>query len=269
MNAVRDAIANVLETWGPPALTALLTLVIGWVIARILRGVLRRAMNRGKVDPTLTGFSVNLFYMALMALVVITALGKLNVPTASFVAVIGAAGLALGFALQGSLGNFASGVMLILFRPFRVGDYIEAGGTSGSVEEIQVFATTLKTPDNKKIVVPNGAITAANIVNYSAKPVRRVDMVFGIGYSDDIAKARQIISDILAKDDRVLRDPEPTIAVCELADSSVNLAVRPWVNTPDYWGVLFDVTEAVKLEFDKQGVSIPFPQQDVHMHQVA
>jgi small conductance mechanosensitive channel len=200
---------------------------------------------------------------------VITALGKLNVPTASFVAVIGAAGLAVGFAMQGSLGNFASGVMLILFRPFRVGDYVEAGGTSGSVEEIQVFATTLKTPDNKKIVVPNAAITAANIVNYSAKPVRRVDMVFGIGYGDDIAKAKQIISDILAKDDRVLRDPEPTIAVCELADSSVNLAVRPWVNTPDYWGVLFDVTEAVKLEFDKQGVSIPFPQQDVHMHQVA
>lgn len=269
MQALVDGVLNLVTTWGPPAVYAVVTLVIGWLIARMVRSALRRAMTQGKVDPTLTGFFANLAYLALVALVVVTALGKLHVPTASFVAVIGAAGLAVGFALQGSLGNFAAGVMLTVFRPFKVGDYIEAGGTSGSVEEIQVFATTLKTPDNKAVVVPNGAITGGSITNYSAKPVRRVDMVFGIGYGDDIAKAKQIASDILAKDDRVLGDPEPTVAVCELGDSSVNLAVRPWVNTADYWAVLFDVTEAIKLEFDAQGITIPYPQQDVHMHQAA
>lgn len=269
MESLIVAIGNLVNTWGPLAGKALLTLVIGWIVARIVRSIVRGVMIRGKVDETLTGFCTSLLYMLLMALVAISALSKLGVDTTSFAALIAAAGLAVGFALQGSLGNFAAGVMLIIFRPFKVGDFVEVGGTSGAVEQIQVFATTLNTPDNKTIVVPNAAITSSNITNYSAKPTRRIDMAFGIGYGDDIAKAKQIISDILSKDSRVLKDPEPTIAVAELADSSVNIATRPWVNTADYWGVLFDITEAVKLEFDAQGITIPYPQQDVHMHQTA
>ena len=269
METLVEKAQDIISSWGPNVLKAISILVIGWLVAKLLKGVLRRVLHRAKVEGTLTGFLVSMFYMALMALVIITALGKLGVPTGSFIALIGAAGLAVGFALQGSLGNFAAGVMLIIFRPFKVGDYIEAGGTSGSVEEIQVFATTLKTPDNKAVTIPNSAITTGNITNYSAKPVRRVDMIFGIGYGDDIKKAKQILDNILTKDDRVLKQPERTIAVAELGDSSVNLAVRPWVKTEDYWGVFFDITEAVKLAFDAQGITIPYPQQDVHMHQVA
>ena len=269
MQALLDKAQQLMETWGPNLVKAVLVLVIGWIVARIVRSAVRGLMIRAKVDETLTSFCASLLYMLLMALVAISALSKLGVDTTSFAALIAAAGLAIGFALQGSLGNFAAGVMLIIFRPFKAGDFVEAGGTSGTVEQIQVFATTLKTPDNKTVVVPNAAITGGNIINYSAEPTRRVDMVFGIGYDDDIAKAKKIIGDLLAKDNRVLKGPEPTIAVAELADSSVNIATRPWVNTADYWGVFFDITEAVKLEFDAQGISIPYPQQDVHMHQPA
>ena len=269
MGALMDKIQSLVGAWGPLVLKAVLILVVGWLVARLLRGVLQRVMAKGKVDPTLISFSSSLVYMAVMAMVVIAALGTLGVDTGSFVAVIAAAGFAIAFALQGSLGNFAAGVMLIIFRPFKVGDFIEAGGTSGVVEVLQVFATTLKTADNKTITVPNSAITGGNITNYSVKPTRRIDLVFGIGYDDDLQKAKAVLSDILAKDDRVLDDPEPTVAVLELADSSVNFAVRPWVKTADYWPVLFDITEAVKRELDRAGISIPYPQQDVHMHQVA
>jgi small conductance mechanosensitive channel len=185
------------------------------------------------------------------------------------VAIIGAAGLAVAFALQGALGNFASGVMLIMFRPFKVGDFVEAAGTMGVISEVQVFATVLTTPDNKKIIVPNGAITSGNIVNYSANDTRRIDLVFGIGYEDDMKKAKGIIEEVLKKDDRILDDPAPKIALLELADSSVNFAVRPWVKTEDYWNVYFDLNETIKREFDEKGVSIPFPQRDIHVHQVA
>ena len=256
-------------TWGPRILALLATLIIGWIIARILTALTRRLMTKAKVEATLVEFCANMLYMGLLALVVISALSAAGFPTTSFVAVIGAAGLAVGFALQGSLANFAAGVMLIIFRPFKLGDYIEAGGTSGIVEVIQVFATTLKTPDNKIVVVPNSAITGGNITNYSAEETRRIDLVFGISYGDDLKKAKRILAELLAKDKRVLTEPEATVAVLELADSSVNIAVRPWVKTADYWSVFFDLTEAVKLEFDAQEVSIPFPQQDVHMHQVA
>jgi small conductance mechanosensitive channel len=208
-------------------------------------------------------------YMGIMALVVISALGQLGVNTTSFAAIIAAAGLAIGFALQGSLGNFAAGIMLIIFRPFKAGDFVEAGGVAGVVEDVQIFATKIRTGDNKEITVPNGAITGSSIVNYSAKPTRRVDMVFGIGYDDDIKRAKEILEQVVTSDQRVLSDPAPTIAVSELADSSVNFVVRPWVNSGDYWPVLFDITENVKLEFDKQSVSIPFPQTDVHVHQSA
>ena len=216
----------------------------------------------------LAGFIANLVHIALKVLVVIFVLGTLGIPTTGFAAIIAAAGFAIGFALQGSLGNFAAGVMVMIFKPFKVGDYIEGAGHAGSVEDVGIFATIMKTPDNKRIIIPNGELTASSLVNYSANPTRRVDMVFGIGYTDDIDEARSVLQAIIDADPRVLKDPAPTIAVSELADSSVNFVCRPWVESDDYWDVLFDVTEKVKKEFDKKGISIPFPQQDVHMHQV-
>ncbi len=254
--------------YGLKIIGAIAILIIGRIAIGILAGVVRRLMDRSKADATLTKFVVSLTRIALMVFVVIAALGTVGVQTASFVAVIGAAGLAIGFALQGSLSNFASGVMLIIFRPFKAGDYVEAGGTGGSVESIQIFNTILKTPDNKKVIIPNSKITGDSITNYSAMEMRRVDMVFGIGYGDDIKKAKTTLERILSEDSRILKDPAFTVAVLELADSSVNFAVRPWVKTADYWAVYFDVTEKVKLTFDQEGISIPFPQQDVHMHQV-
>ncbi|MCP5040563.1 MAG: mechanosensitive ion channel [bacterium] len=263
----QEALQNGLTEYGPGVLGFLAVLVIGFFIAKIITGGIRKALVRSEVDSTLVGFVANLSYMGLMALVVISALGQLGVNTTSFAAIIGAAGLAIGFALQGSLGNFAAGVMLIMFRPFKTGDFVEAGGVSGIVEDVQVFATMIRTGDNKEITVPNGAITGGPIVNYSSKPTRRVDMVFGIGYDDDIKRAKELLHEIISADSRILADPAVTIAVSELADSSVNFVVRPWVNSDDYWPVLFDTTEKVKLEFDKNGISIPYPQSDVHLHQ--
>lgn len=254
---------------GPSLIAAAAILFIGWILAKMVRGVVRKILKRAKVDETLVGFLCNLTYMTLLAFVFIAAVSKLGVETASFVAILGAGAFAIGFALQGSLANFAAGVMLMIFRPFKVGDWVEAGGASGAVEQVGIFATVFKTGDNKQIIVANSAITGGNITNYSAKDTRRVDMVFGIGYGDDIKQAKKILKDILDKDDRVLKDPAPTIALSELADSSVNFVCRPWVKSGDYWAVLFDTNEAVKLAFDAAGVSIPFPQQDVHMHQVA
>jgi small conductance mechanosensitive channel len=214
----------------------------------------------------LTGFVANLSYAGLIAFVIIAALNKLGVQTASFIAVVGAAGLAIGLALQGSLANFAAGVLMIIFRPFRAGDFIEGAGTAGTVEEVQIFTTQLKTPDNKTIIIPNANILGDNIVNYSTKGSRRVDMVFGIGYEDDIDKARGIILDILQNDQRVYKDPAPVAYLSELADSSVNFTVRCWSKADDYWDVFFETTEKVKKRFDAEGVSIPFPQRDVHLY---
>jgi len=238
-----------------------------WLAKRIKKYVASTMENR-EVDALLASFSSNIIYVALVAFVIIAALGQLGIQTTSFVAIIGAAGLAIGLSLQGSLANFASGVMIIAFRPFKVGDFIEAGGVSGVVEGIQIFSTQMRTGDNKAIIIPNSNITGGNITNYSAKDTRRVDLVFGIGYDDDIKKAKEILMELATSDERILKDPEPLVAVSELADSSVNFVVRPWVNTADYWGVYFDLTEAVKLRFDKEGISIPYPQQDVHMHTV-
>ncbi|UCE68026.1 MAG: mechanosensitive ion channel [Candidatus Zixiibacteriota bacterium] len=226
-------------------------------------------MKKGKVDATLTKFVTNISKIGLMTFVIISALGALGVQTASFIAIIGAAGLAVGFALQNSLANFASGVMLIIFRPFKSGDYVEAGGTSGSVEAIQIFNTTLKTPDNKMVIVPNSQITGDKIINYSTMDRRRIDLVFGIGYDDSIKRAKEILEKIIAEDERILKDPAPVIAVLELGDNSVNFAVRPWAKTSDYWAVYFDITEKVKLSFDENNISIPYPQRDVHIHQVS
>ncbi len=256
------------EAYGPAVIAAIAILVIGRIVVGIVTGVVRRLMKRADVDPTLTSFVASLTRIALMTFVFIAAIRALGVETTSFVAIIGAAGLAVGFALQGSLSNFASGVMLIIFRPFKAGDYVEAGGTSGSVEAIRIFNTVLRTPDNKEVIIPNSNITGANITNYSAKETRRIDLVFGIGYDDDLRKAKGILESIVNADDRILKDPACNVAVSELADSSVNFVVRPWVKSADYWGVYFDLMEKVKLTFDEQGISIPYPQQDVHMHSV-
>ena len=255
-----------LTAWGPKVVAAAVVLVLGWIAARMLIGLMRRAMGRGGVDATLIGFLANVVHMALIALVVITALAQLGVATTSFAAVLGASALAVGFALQSSLSNLAAGVMVIFFRPFKAGDFVEAGGISGIVEEIQIFSTKLRTPDNKEVTVPNSQITGDAITNYSARDTRRIDLVFGIGYDDDIQRAKQLLEQIVAADGRVLADPEPVIAVSELADSSGNFVVRPWVSTDDYWVVTFDLTEQVKLRFDADGISIPFPQTDVHLH---
>lgn len=253
---------------GPNVLLALATLVVGWWVVRILTGVLRRVLEK-KLDTALASFLTSIAHALLLTLVVLSALDRVGVPTTSFIAVIGAAGLAIGFALQGSLSNFAAGVMLVFFRPFKAGDLVEVGGILGVVEEIQIFATMLVSLDNKKIVVPNNSITSNNIINYSGKTTRRVDMVFGISYGDDIKRAKEIMQGVLEKNPHVLKDPAYNVAVSELGDSSVNFVVRPWCKTEDYWSCYFSVTEEVKLALEAGGITIPFPQRDVHMHQVA
>ncbi|RKZ49694.1 MAG: mechanosensitive ion channel family protein [Gammaproteobacteria bacterium] len=248
--------------------SAAVVLVAGIWAARLIRKLLVSLMEKKEIEPMLISFAGSITYIALIAFVIIAALGQLGVQTTSFIAIIGAAGLAIGLSLQASLSNFASGVMIIFFRPFKVGDFVEAGGVSGVVEGIQIFSTRMRTGDNKAIIVPNSSITGGNITNYSAKDTRRIDLVFGIGYDDDIKQAKSILADIVKKEKRILKEPETLIAVSELADSSVNFIVRPWVKKEDYSSVRYALTEAVKLRFDKEGISIPYPQQDVHMHQI-
>lgn len=249
-------------------ISAIIILIMGIWASKHIKKLIVALMKKKNIEFMLVSFTSSIAYIALVAFVIIAALGQLGVQTTSFVAIIGAAGLAIALSLQSSLSNFASGIMIIFFRPFKVGDFIETSGVSGIVEGIQVFSTQMRTGDNKTIIVPNSRITGDNIVNYSTKSERRVDLVFGIGYDDDIKKAKELLVDILQQEDRILPEPEPLIAVSELADSSVNFVVRPWVNTADYWPVYFSLTEAVKLRFDKEGISIPYPQRDVHMHQV-
>jgi len=267
MQSLSDKVLALLSVYGLNVLAAIAIFVFGLWFAKIMRRVIGKVMERGNVDATLTRFVGNLSYIALLVFVVLAAVSKLGIQTTSFIAVLGAAGLAIGLALQGSLSNFAAGFLMIIFRPFKVGDYIEAGGTAGTVEEIQIFTTQLKTPDNKTVIIPNSGITAGNIVNYSTKGTRRVDMVFGIGYDDDIDKAKAVLQQIIDADARVLKDPAVTIGLSELADSSVNFVVRPWVKSEDYWSFLFDTTEKVKKRFDAEGIGIPYPQQDVHLYQ--
>jgi len=254
--------------YGVQLLTAIAIFVIGRWAAKAVTGILRKAMSKAKADEMLVGFLSNIVYGLLLTFIVIAALSQLGIETTSLAAILAAAGLAIGLALQGSLSNFAAGVMIIIFRPFKKGDYVEAAGTAGSVNDINIFTTTLKTPDNKTVIIPNSSVTGGNITNYSAESKRRIDMVFGIGYNDDIKKAKQVLEEIVASDERVLKDPAPVVAVSELADSSVNFVVRPWVKTADFSVVRWDITEKVKESFDKEGISIPFPQQDVHMHDV-
>ena len=258
---------ELLTVYGMRVIAAIVILVLGRWVALGLAKIIKRVMIKSKVDATLVSFVRNLSYIALLAFVIIAALNQLGIQTASFIAVMGAAGLAIGLALQGSLGNFAAGVLMIIFKPFKVGDYIEGAGTAGTVEKIEIFTTQLKSPDNKTIIVPNAKMTGDNIVNYTMKGTRRVELVFGIGYGDDIDKARSIIKEIVDQDTRVLKDPAPQIVVAELADSSVNFKVRAWTTSDDYWSFFFDTTEKVKKQFDAQGVSIPFPQRDVHVYE--
>jgi small conductance mechanosensitive channel len=227
-----------------------------------------KAMQKGDLDQTLRRFIANLARMLLMLFVIIAAINQLGVQTASLIALVGAAGLAVGLALQGSLANFASGVLIVLFRPYKVGDFIEGAGIAGSVEEVQILTTVLKTGDNKRVIVPNSQIMGATITNYSANETRRVDLVIGVSYDDNLDKVRKELESLVAADERILDDPPVTIAVSELADSSVNFVVRPWVKSADYWSVNFGLTEAIKKRFDEVGISFPYPQQDVHLHQV-
>ena len=251
---------------GIKVVTALAIFLIGKYIVRLVVKATATVMQKQEVDKTLETFICNLVRTVLMVVVVIAAIGAIGIETTSFIAIFGAAGLAVGLALQGSLSNFASGVLIVLFRPYRVGDWIEAAGISGSVEEVQILTTILKTGDNKQIIVPNSQIMGSIITNYSANDTRRVDMVIGVSYDDDIDKVRKTLEELIAAEERVLPEPAPTIAVSALADSSVNFVVRPWVKTSDYWGVMFDLTEAIKKRFDKDNITFPFPQQDVHLY---
>jgi small conductance mechanosensitive channel len=250
-------------------LIAIVIFYVGkWVVNLIVSGMLK-AMQKGDMDKTLRRFTANLTRMLLMLFVIIAAINQLGVQTASLIALVGAAGLAVGLALQGSLANFASGVLIVLFRPYKVGDFIEGAGIAGSVEEVQILTTILKTGDNKQVIVPNSQIMGSTITNYSANDTRRVDLVVGVSYDDDLDQVRKELQALVTADDRILGDPAVTIAVSELADSSVNFVVRPWVKSADYWGVKFELTEAIKKRFDEVGISFPYPQQDVYLHNVS
>ncbi len=246
---------------------AIAILVIGRWVAKGLRNTVRGIMARNKVDQTLVSFVGSILYTVTLVFVVIAALNQIGIQTTSLVAILGAAGLAVGLALQGSLANFAAGVLMVIFRPFKAGDYIEAGGVSGTVEEVQIFTTYLTTPDNKSVIVPNSKIMGGNITNYSAKATRRIELIIGVGYGDDLDHARTVLQEVLNQENRILPNPAPLIVVKELAESSVNFSVRIWVKSADYWGVNFALLENIKKGLDREGISIPFPQQDVHLYQ--
>jgi small conductance mechanosensitive channel len=254
--------------WGIKIAIAIAIFIVGKIAARMISNLMEKALRKGGTDEMLTGFLGNITYGVLLIAVALAAIDTLGVNVTSLMAILGAAGLAVGLALKDSLGNFAAGVMIIIFRPFKIGDFITAGGVSGVVDEIGMFATLMHTGDNQRMIVPNSGIIGGNITNTSALPTRRIDLVFGIGYDDNIGQARDIIMEILQADERILEDPAPAVAVGELADSSVNLNVRPWVDSGDYWPVRADLLESIKLRFDEAGISIPYPQQDVYMHEV-
>ncbi|SEF71674.1 mechanosensitive ion channel family protein [Marinobacterium lutimaris] len=253
--------------WALNIAFALAIFFVGRWIAKRLVNLCGRLMRRAKLDEMLINFVSSIISVLLLLFIIVAALGQLGVDTTSLIALVGAAGLAVGLALQDSLKNFAAGVLLIIFRPFREGDFVEVAGIAGICEHISIFNTVMRTGDNREVIVPNGSIYSGVITNYSARDTRRVDMVFGISYDDDLRKAKEILMDIVKSDERVLADPAPVVVVAALADSSVNFNVRPWVKTADYWAVLWDVTEQVKLRFDEAGITIPYPQVQVHTNQ--
>ena len=251
--------------YAPKFILAIITLFVGlWLIGLITK-VTRKAMEKTKTDKTLIPFITNLLSWGLKLLLFISAASMVGIATTSFIAVLGAAGLAIGLALQGSLGNFAGGVLILIFKPYNVGELIEAQGHLGVVKEVQIFNTILLTPDNKRVIIPNGAVSNGSVVNYSAEGLLRVDLVIGIAYESDIPKAKEVLYKAMADHELVLQDPQSTVAVSELADSSVNLVVRPWCKVSDYWQVYFDITEAAKVDLEQNGITIPFPQRDVHL----
>lgn len=267
LNEAPDLLIQYGTEYGINIIFALLIFLLGKKLAKTATHLLQATLTKQNVDKTIVAFSGNIIYSALLAFIIIAALGQLGIQTTSLIAMLGAAGLAIGLALQGSLSNFASGVMLVTFRPCKVGDYVEAGGISGTVADISIFSTVLTTPDNKVITVPNSAIMENSITNYSAKPQRRIDLVIGVSYDADIRHAKNVLLSIVQKDKRVLTAPALNIAVSELADSSVNFVVRPWVKTADYWNVYFDLLEAIKVGLDEEGIGIPYPQIDLHLQQ--
>ena len=261
-------LTTMVTDWGLKVLGALVVLIVGRMIAKWARKGVQKALERGKMDPTLVPFVSSITYYLVLAFVLIAVLGMVGIQTASMIAVLGAAGLAVGFALQGTLANFASGVMLLVFRPFQKGDFIEAAGVAGAVDSVGIFTTALNTPDNVRVVMPNSTVWGQTIKNYATNPTRRIDLVMSISYGDDIGLAIDTITRVLKNDARVLDEPAPTVATAELADSSVNIVVRPWCKREDYWAVRFDLTRALKEQLESAGCSIPFPQTDVHLHEV-
>ena len=268
MENLSEQLHETIMNYGPKLIGALITLIIGMWVISIIRGVLRRRFEKKDMEPSLRGFLNSIIGVTLKLLLWVSVIGMMGVEMTSFIAILGAAGLAIGMALSGTLQNFAGGVMLLIFKPFKSGDVLSAQGHTGSVSEIQIFNTILKTPDNKTIIQPNGSLATGSMVNFSTEPKRRVDFTFGIGYTDDIDKSKAVLRRLIDADARIHQDPAPFIAVSELADSSVNFAVRVWADSPNYWGIFFDLTEAVKKEFDKENISIPYPQTDVHVHNV-
>ncbi len=256
---------NLALTYGPNLLLAILTLIVGWWIIKRVVHVGDRAMERSQVEGTLRGFLASMVGIVLKALLLISVASMIGIETTSFIAMLGAAGLAVGLALQGSLANFAGGVLILFFRPFKVGDLIEAQGFLGIVKEIQIFVTILTTLDNRRIIIPNGPLSNGCITNLNAESIRRIDMTFGISYGDDVLKAKEVIQKVISKDERILQDPPADVFVSEHGDSSVNFVVRPWVHPDHYWDVYFHMHEQLKLTFDREGISIPFPQRDVHL----
>lgn len=257
---------ELLTKFGLKIVAALLIFLIGRWVAKLVKKILQTTMERAKVDAAIVGFTCSLVHAAVMVFVILAALGQVGVQTTSFVAILGAAGLAVGLALQGSLANFASGVLILLFRPFKVGDFIEAGGAKGTVKEIHIFTTTITTMDNKREIVPNSKVMGDNITNYAAEGTRRVDLVACISYGDSIDTAKEALMDEISKHDLVLKDPAPFVGVLAMNDSSIDLAVRPWVKSADYWPVFFALNEAIKKRLEAEGLTIPFPQRDVHIY---
>lgn len=267
MDATIAKLQELVAVYGLKIVTAILIVIIGWWIAARITRVVRRLMTNAALDPTLVSFVSNLAYYAALVFVLVAAIGQLGIQTTSLIAVLGAAGLAIGLALQGSLANFSAGLLLVLFRPFQAGHYIEGAGVAGTVREIQIFATYLTTPDNKLVVIPNAKLMGDNIINYSANDTRRVDITVGVAYHDDLRMVRQVLEGIIDKEERILPDPGPAIAVTALEDNSVSFVMRVWVNTPDYWSVYYDLIERIKTRFDEEGISIPFPQREIHLVQ--
>lgn len=269
-----DKVSQLLEmgkelviTYGIKIIAAIAIFIIGKMIANWVKKLVVKVMKKADVDQIIIGFTSSIAYIAMLAFVVVAALGQLGIQTTSFIAILGAAGLAIGLALQGSLANFAAGFLMIIFRPFKVGDVVEAAGVTGKVNAIHIFTTTLTTPDNKTIIIPNAKLGGDNIINYSTQATRRVDLTVGVSYDADLKQVRTILEDIVSKDSRILSDPAHQIAVAELADNSVNFVMRVWVESADYWDVFFDATEAVKLRLDEAGIGIPYPQRDVHVYE--